>query len=307
MPDFKLKINVGFANIELEGDGELVNKIFDDLKNNGLGELSKCFNNASPIINNSPIALLHDNLNNQETINSQEIANYDENSNQPQEYPTINNAIIKDLAKSEPEWVLLYCFYLSKFGEQLISKQSIKDIYEETGRKTTQRLKNFTNNLTSLVRNDCLTIHNTDEYILTPLGKQNAIDILNQTKSESKNTKKRKPRTIKQIEGIDLDLSTDEQKSLMNFYLGLQPKSNIDKVILLLYWLNKNKNDETIDKNKIVSLLRAVSEPYSFSIPDALQNAKKQNKYLIATGNKGEFMLSHIGISHIEQELLKDS
>ena len=40
MTEFKLKINIGDASIELEGDGVLVKEIFKDLKETGLGNLS---------------------------------------------------------------------------------------------------------------------------------------------------------------------------------------------------------------------------------------------------------------------------
>ena len=37
---FKLRVCIGNANIELEGEGELVHTIFSELRENGLGNLS---------------------------------------------------------------------------------------------------------------------------------------------------------------------------------------------------------------------------------------------------------------------------
>lgn len=38
---FKLKVCIGNANIELEGEGNLVHTIFSELREDGLGKLSK--------------------------------------------------------------------------------------------------------------------------------------------------------------------------------------------------------------------------------------------------------------------------
>lgn len=41
MSDFKLNVSIGDVSIQLEGEGSLVQTIFNELRENGLGELNK--------------------------------------------------------------------------------------------------------------------------------------------------------------------------------------------------------------------------------------------------------------------------
>ena len=54
MDIFKLRVTVGDAQIELEGNGELVHTIFQELRDNGLGKLTLHYSQST---NNSNVAL----------------------------------------------------------------------------------------------------------------------------------------------------------------------------------------------------------------------------------------------------------
>src|SRR5438270_5728829 len=49
------------------------------------------------------------------------------------EYPLLKDLVMHDLPKSEIEWMLIYAFYESQFGEKSFTKESVTAKYKETG------------------------------------------------------------------------------------------------------------------------------------------------------------------------------
>lgn len=94
-------------------------------------------------------------------------------------YPTLRDIVAKDLPKSEPEWVLLYCFYASNFGENDFSKGDIVSNYEQSKRISVQKKRNLTLNVNSALRQDWIKSINDTQYIMLDAGKQYASDIIN--------------------------------------------------------------------------------------------------------------------------------
>src|SRR5690606_35446403 len=66
-------------------------------------------------------------------------------------YPSMKAIVMSSLPSSETEWVIVYAFYSSNFGENTFSRKDILTKYEESSRKTEQRRKNLTGSLTSAV------------------------------------------------------------------------------------------------------------------------------------------------------------
>lgn len=107
----KLKINIGNANVELEGEGSLVHTIFSELREFGLGKLSNC-EPASHSLgqqNNTKDTTRED---------EQEEAVTQEAKEKTIEIPNIKDIVMKNLPKTEAEWVLVYALYASNMGSQ---------------------------------------------------------------------------------------------------------------------------------------------------------------------------------------------
>lgn len=93
-------------------------------------------------------------------------------------FPSLRDVAMKDLAKSESEWILVYSLYSSNFGENSFTIADIRKMYRDSGRHTASRNKNVGNNMKTLVKNDLVSYLNDKEMILKEDGKQLAISIL---------------------------------------------------------------------------------------------------------------------------------
>lgn len=102
-----------------------------------------------------------------------------EKSKQNSEYPIMKDIVIRDLAKTEREWILIYALYSSNFGADVITREEISNKYTESNRKTTSRMNNLTNNINNMVKSGQLKFINDEEMLLTSTGIEIAKDILN--------------------------------------------------------------------------------------------------------------------------------
>lgn len=97
----------------------------------------------------------------------------------PKDLPVMRDIVIRDLAKTESEWILLFAFYSSNYGEGEFQRDSIITKYDESNRKTDSRLKNLSNNLKTLIKQGHIKYINDNDMLLTDSGKRIARDILN--------------------------------------------------------------------------------------------------------------------------------
>lgn len=94
------------------------------------------------------------------------------------DYPAMRENVIRNVAKSEKEWILLYGFYAGNFGEKEFTREDIMGAYEETKRKMDSRTKNLSNNMKNLVKQGLIRFLNNDEMLLTEQGKELVTSIL---------------------------------------------------------------------------------------------------------------------------------
>ena len=159
---FKLKVCIGNANIELEGEGNLVHTIFSELREDGLGKLS----------DSVPVEIKND-------VSDREIGNNipcEEKNNieikEPQiketsKLPQINTIVIKNLPKTETEWIVVYALYVSEQGTKIFNKEDLRQLYQDSGRLDENRNKNFSTNIKKAIAADWFEIVNNDTYSLS--------------------------------------------------------------------------------------------------------------------------------------------
>lgn len=95
------------------------------------------------------------------------------------DYPIMKDIVIRDLAKTEREWILIYALYSSDFGKNVLTRDDIWNKYEESNRVTHSRRTNLTNNIKNMIKSGQLKFINDDEMLLTESGVQTATEILN--------------------------------------------------------------------------------------------------------------------------------
>jgi hypothetical protein len=108
-------------------------------------------------------------------------------------YIALKDVLIKNLAKSEPELMVIIGYYNSEFGKSTFTKQSILDSYRDNGIVSESRKKNLGHNVNSLIKKSLFSTITDEELSITPEGCEYAQNIL----SGNSTTKKRKPRLKK--------------------------------------------------------------------------------------------------------------
>jgi hypothetical protein len=93
--------------------------------------------------------------------------------------PALREIVKKDLPKSEPEWILIYCYYASGFGENEFTRENIVSFYEQSKRWSLQKNRNLTKNINAAVKKDWIKSINEQDFIMLEVGKQYANEILN--------------------------------------------------------------------------------------------------------------------------------
>lgn len=114
------------------------------------------------------------------------------------EYPTLNDLLVKNHPKTEPEWVLCYAFYASKYGNKTFRKDEIIQKYKENGRLTTNTSGNLTNNINSCLKRNWFKSLNNNEFLLKPEGVLYAQEVITgRVTSKEAKPEKRKFNTLK--------------------------------------------------------------------------------------------------------------
>lgn len=300
MSDFKLKITIGNAQIELEGEGELVHTIFQELRESGLG-------NISPLVSVERHDL-HDR--NTDQSDSDELPNesvdnvVQSDSAISFELPSLNNVVMQGFPQKESEWLLIYALYASNCGKTFFSREDLKAKYVETNRVSTSHNNHFLENLKILVSSKYISAINATDFRLEQAGIVKARDILSGSTLDKKASKtKRAPskHAPSTYELLDLGLSAEEREQIKNFWAQHDHSSNISKAVLAAYWLKDNKTLVEFTPNHFFTILRTVDESTSFDLPSAITNAKRLKNYFTNGSTKGSYSITHIGENYIKK------
>lgn len=172
MSDFKLRVSIGSANIELEGESELVNKFFSEIRENGLGKLAEF--HIAPIPQNEISTEI---TSNQDIINQLQPTEAVVD-NPSSNYPTLKDIVLSNKIKKETNWILIYTLYATSFGTKSVAKKEISSMYKQTNRYTAARSKNFAANIKKLVTDKLISAINDNDFIITEKGKNEANKLL---------------------------------------------------------------------------------------------------------------------------------
>jgi len=293
----KLKVCIGNANIELEGEGNLVHTIFSELREDGLGKLS----------NSVPVELKND-------VSDKEIDNNipcEEKNNietkQPQikedsKLPQINTIVIKNLPKTEAEWIVVYALYASEQGTKVFNKEDLRLLYQNSGRWDENRNKNFSKNIKRAIAEDWFTIVNEDTYSLLEAGKKIAYEIIQRPASSDGGKKAKKSTSSSKTTYAIVDLGLDEKQrqEFKQYLLSFKDINNMEQVALIAYKLTQYGVTE-INADIVFTALRIADLSVSFDLRAALKNAKNLKSYFISGNETGTYKLYHLGEDHVKE------
>ncbi len=293
---FKLKVCIGNANIELEGEGNLVHTIFSELREDGLGKLSDSV--PAELKNDVPDKGIDNNIpcekNSAETKEPQ--------IKEASKLPQINTIVIKNLPKTEAEWIVVYALYVSEQGAKIFNKEDLCQLYQESGRLDESRNKNFSTNLKKAIAADWFTIVNDNTYSLSEAGKKIAYEIIQRPASSDGGKKaKKSPSSSKTTYTIaDLGLDEEQRQELKQYLLSFKDINNMEQVVLIAYKLTQYGITE-FNGDIVFTALRIADLPISFDLRAALKNAKNQKNYFISGNETGMYKLYHLGEDHAKE------
>lgn len=295
MEVFRLKVSLGDAQVELEGNENMVQTIFQELRDKGLGALQPKTKLSNSVPNNNfmsgNIPTIEDPIS--ETDDLQHIS----------EIPTLENIVLKGGPKKETEWILVYAYYCSNQGASLFTRDDLRLQYDKTNRMTEARSKNFASNIKSLVSGGYISAVNGTDFRIESTGLSKATSILQGSapiagnKAKGKTTvSKKTPKTYNMVE---LNLSESERKSFRAFWDSHSHTAPIDKAVIVAFWLKLEKNITDFSADLFFTMLRTIEEVVNFDLLAAISNAKNRKSYFITGTKKGTFALHHIGEDHV--------
>lgn len=312
MDTLKMRFKLNGLEFELEGKEETVKSEFENFKE----FVSNKLLNRPDVITTNPTGPTTSKL-------LGGVKPVDLNSTDVVDIPILKEIVKKDLPKTEPDWILIYAFYATEYGDKMFTEKDIKDKYQETGRTNESRLKNLSNNLKSLLNKEYIKLHNDTEYLL----KQTGIDYCNQIitgNSTSKSIKKEKTKSTKKkvdnvtstddkekkksakssVKFVDLDLKTDQIESLTTFYKSKEPKTQNEEVAVVMKWYANHMGKAEISIEEINYLLSICSKVPS-ALEQVLINMKGSKYRWVSNTEDGKVKLSSIGDSFVLTKLPK--
>ncbi len=118
------------------------------------------------------------------------------------DFPSVKDAVIKGLNKTEPDLLLIIIFHVSNIGTKLFSREDMINSYRENDFYNESRRKSLSSNINSLIRKSFIKSVTDNQYSLLPMGVENAKDVLegnssSKTRKSSSSKRKSKPKTVK--------------------------------------------------------------------------------------------------------------
>lgn len=312
MGNLRIKLKYKSFEIELEGDKDTVQSEFKEIKENGLGNIvmGVDFSEQKFLVNSDE----KENSAHVRQLQTPETVDFVETS----KLPSIKDVIMKQLPSSETEWIIVYAFYASNYGEKTFTGKDILSMYESTKRNTSSRKRNLSNNLKSLFTKGYLSALNDDDYILTDDGKRQANEIVSRTHStpnkqakskttiDSSQNKQRKSTNSKVPEVLkDLNLRPADKISLPDYMEKFDAPKNPDKIIVVINYLKEILNIDKVTLNHIYTAFWVLKFRVPKNFNQLLIDTRGRNK-VIEYDNTDDINLSVLGSNRIRFDINKE-
>lgn len=233
--------------------------------------------------------------------------------------PLLREIVMRDIPKTEAEWVLIYCYYASEYGKEPFKELDIKKLYEDSKRRNESRMKNFSTNLTKTLTNGFIRVLNEHEYIMIQKGIDQANIILNdsntnsgqyesndqENKQSQKRTKKTKSKSNAKSTSFNLvstlNLNPQALKSLKSFYSEFIAKTFFDKNTLFIYYMERVLKTTEIGINHVYTCYKNVGEKIPGNLYQSLVDTKNLKGW-IESKDINNLRITISGENHVEHD-----
>lgn len=311
----KMKFKLHQLEFELEGNQEVVKEQFENFK-------SFIANDLLPKINVQPLQTITP----AQEVKTKQLTDFSgASSTDFDEIPELKEVVLRDLPKSEPDWILIYACYKTSFGKESFSDQDIKDQYDKTERNNKSRMANLSKNIKSLLNKKYIKVHNDTHYLVKPEGLEYAIQILsgnsvskvstktpkkklkgNSSDSEqtSKRTNNKTGKTNKFTLDRQLNLRPDGKESLKDFAANYQMDSSAKQIVVIVYYLKEILKLSKVSADHIFTGLDELNVRIPKSLNQIIVNTRGREGWLDYSG-MDDINLSMQGRNAIKFDLPK--
>lgn len=183
----RVRISHGEIVIELEGDSSTVISELRALKKEGIGKLSEFFG--------ARISQL-------DAVSQVKPTKKPKPGQEPldvgfKNLPSLSDIVLKALSKNEPEWIVIYSYFVSKVGQKTFTRAELWEQYKISGRVTKGRSSNLSNNIRRAVQKGWLSTTTKNTYTLLPDGINKAEEIGSRKKPPKKKIVQKKKKKVK--------------------------------------------------------------------------------------------------------------
>jgi len=256
------------------------------------------------------------------------------------QYPMLKDLLVKDYPKNEPEWILCYAFYSSKFGKETFSKEDILARYKDSSRGTKNNLGNLGYNISACIKKDWIKSANETDYILksdgidyvkevlkgnstgkeksapsvkaakvkTPSEPLEGIDVLNNEElNQSGRKKSSKPVKVKAIQPDKFEYTkTGSAISINEFWEQKRPsKATGDIVAVIGYYVQVIRGSEGFTEGNIdfaYRILNLKGRPKHLR-QILINNKNRKDLFEEVEGKEGTWKLTRGGEIFVEEQL----
>ncbi|MDA0780617.1 MAG: hypothetical protein O2810_01075 [Bacteroidetes bacterium] len=309
----KMKFKLHQLEFELEGNQEVVKEQFENFKSFITDDLLPKVNvetlQTPEQVEERPIKQLQQPATN--TIDLNEI-------------PTLQDVKLRDLAKNETDWLLVYIYNAAEGGTKEFTRADILQLYRDSNRYTDNKRKSLSQYIKNIVKSEYIKSKNDTHFIMLEKGRDKALDIFqgnSKSKSSTSNANKTKTGKTKTSSNANqgkkggsnqafkldrnLNLRPDGKESLSDFANKYAIDSAPKKILVIVYYLKEILKKETVDPNHIYTAFEKLNLRVPKSLYQLISDAKNKSGWLdFETMN--DIGLSIQGRNAIRLDLPKD-
>lgn len=239
-------------------------------------------------------------------------------------YPSLQSIMMKNLPSSETEWITIYSFYTSNFGKDIFTRQDIINCYQQTKRKTPQRIKNLSGSIKTVVNSNYINPLNDNQFSILDNGVEKAKEILSRTSGSpaknSRTSKTAKEGTSRATNSSPIKKGTSKgrsqslildktinfhpkgSESLKDFYVKFEANSNFEKNLIFIHYLKEILKTTNVGLNQIYTCYKQVNERVPGNLYQSLADTS-QRKGWIDTSDLSNISITVPGENYFEHDL----
>jgi hypothetical protein len=250
----------------------------------------------------------------------------------PTEAPSLREVKLRDLAKTEADWLVVYCYFASKQGAEDFTRADIGQLYKDSDRHTSERMSHLWQYMKNAALSGVIKPTNNTHFILLEKGRQRALDIfaghskalstkgrgasksttpkpsgasIATSKKAPKGSPKAASRKFDFDRDTDLDLRPEGKPSLKAFAADYVIDSTPKRITVVLHYLLSILKTSKVSGDHIYTGLEELGGKIAPTLRQIFINTKGRKLGWIDFEDMSDIRLTIHGKNALKDELLK--